>query len=119
MTYLITQNSSRPLIRRPAFALLVVGLIGGCMPQSALAQSADGLAEIRIPVPVRVAQENPRSLAVVRRQIGNAAKALCDRGGVSSIYGNQRSRCREQVTADAERQLRARLATLLAAHAPR
>jgi UrcA family protein len=52
------------------------------------------------------------SLTRIRRRIAIAARALCDTEGLASLYRNDARRCRERVSADAERQIEDRISNL-------
>ena len=116
MTQSINDTPNRPWPMRIALALLAPAALA-VMPgaPAAAAQAPAAEAEIiRIAVDdVSLADSERRER--IRRRIAIAAHALCDSGGLASVYRNGARRCRAQVIADAERQIEARTGTRLAA----
>jgi UrcA family protein len=111
MTHFISSNHPRPFQGR----LLVAATLVALVPQPLPAQQPEAAGEVRIALTGTDAQ----SLARVRRHVAVAADTLCGSGGIASIYGNAKRRCREHVVADANRQIEARIAPRLAARAGR
>lgn len=109
------ETRPRPWPTRMLLALLVPAALAviPTAPAAAQAPVADA-EEIRIAVDGD-SLADPRSRAEIRRRIATAARALCDSGGLASVYRNGARRCRAQVIADADRQIEARTGTRLAA----
>jgi UrcA family protein len=116
MSYLTNENRAEP-IRRGAQAVLLTAL-AAILLQPAPARAADGDGEVRIAV-TRADLADGGALARVRRQIADAARTLCPSAGVAAVYRRTTLRCRRQLIADAERQLRRHAATRLTMRAGR
>ena len=116
MTQIINDTRNRPWPTRIALALLVPAALA-VMPGAPAAAAEAPAAEAEV---IRIAVDDA-SLADaearerIRRRIATAAHALCDSGGLASVYRNGARRCRAQVIADAERQIETRTGIRLAA----
>jgi UrcA family protein len=107
MTYLINPDRARRFDRQARLGLVAAALLAGLLPFAAIPEAA-AAAEGGEAVTIAVAASDladPAALADVRREIARAAGAVCDNGGLASIYRRGTWRCRRQVVADAERQL--------------
>ena len=100
MNITTSRNRARPML---SGGLLLAAAFG------AFAVPAAAEEGVRIPV-ARADLSDPAAIARVRLQIAQAASALCDGGGIASIYRSGAARCREQAIAEGERQLGARIA---------
>ena len=118
MKHVTNDKPPRPRLPSSTLALLLAAALAGAMTRPAAAQAAVPGEAIQIAIG-SVEFEDERSLARIRRQIGSAARSVCDSGGLASVYRNGTRRCRDEVVADAETQLRSRIVTRLATTAGR
>ena len=114
MNHVTNVKPPRPTLPSSTLALLLAAALAGAMARPAAAQAAGTEETIHIAVAPAELQDR-RSLVRIRRQIVIAARAVCDSGGLASTYRHGARRCREQVVANAERQLESRIASRLAA----
>ena len=114
MKHVTNDKPPRPTLPSSTLALLLAAALAGAMTRPAAAQAAGTGEAIRI-AGASAELQDERSLAQVRRQIVSAARTFCNSDGLAALYRNGARRCREQVVADAERQLEGRIATRLAA----
>jgi UrcA family protein len=114
MNHLIKQSSTRPFLRKAQVALAVLAAGLAAVPQPAVARRSEAPATISIPT-AGTDLNDPRTVARIREQIRIAAHDLCQSDSFARVYQEIARRCHERVSADAERQLRARLAVRYAA----
>lgn len=106
MNHVTKDKRPQPMPASMLVGLLISAALAGALARPAAARQPDVEPQIQIAVG-NAERTDPAALAQVRRRIASAARAVCETGGVSSVYRNGARRCRELTVADAERQLEA------------
>ena len=111
MIHLINETCRGPMVRIILPTILIAMALLGSISEPAVAALPGTSEAFHLAVSDRDLQDVP-SLTRIRRRIAIAARALCDTEGLASLYRNDARRCRERVTADAERQIEDRISNL-------
>lgn len=100
-------HSSKPKRFRPIAGAVIGAFLAGSLVMPATAEARGGGMRVSL---VGLDLGDPGAVAALRRRIAVRAGALCDTGGLASLYRQAAARCRDRLIADAEAQLQDRIA---------